>query len=145
MALGPKDNIVAMDKVVPDSKLLVISRNGYGKLTDLNRYRRQGRAGSGIMTLKVTRKTGKVAAAEVIADSDEVYVVSEKAQVLRTNLSEIRSVGRATQGVRIFKAEPGDHVASIACVRGLESTNGDDPPARRNGSGNGKVPKDALL
>ena len=118
--LKNRDRVIAMDIVIDDSKLLVISRKGYGKLTDLNRYRVQGRGGSGIKTLNVTKKTGQVAAAQVIADSDELYVASEKAQVLRTNLSEIRSTGRATQGVTIFKLPPNDAVASIACVRELE-------------------------
>ena len=70
--------------------------------------------------MSVTRRTGKVAAGEVIADSDEVYVVSEQAQVIRTNLSEIRSTGRATQGVRIFNPKEGDAVASISCVGEFE-------------------------
>ena len=99
---------------------MVISRNGFGKITDLNRYRTQGRAGHGIKTLNVTKKTGKLAAAQVIVDSDEVYVVSQKAQVIRTNLSEIRNTGRATQGVTIFKTAPGDYVTSIACVGDFE-------------------------
>jgi len=116
MMLSPKDKIVSMDVVVPDSKLLVISKKGFGKLTDLNRYRRQGRGGRGIKTLNITKKTGTVAAADVIDESTEVYVVSARAQVLRTSLSEIRSTGRATQGVTIFKPAPGDSVASIACV-----------------------------
>ena len=120
MVLAPKDKIVAADIAVQDSKLLVISRNGFGKITDLNRYRRQGRAGHGIKTLNVTKKTGKLAAAQVILDSDEVYIVSQKAQVIRTNLSEIRNTGRATQGVTIFKTPPGDFVTSMACVGDFE-------------------------
>ena len=121
MTLSKKDRIVAMDVVIPDSKLLVIGKRGYGKLTDLNRYRRQGRGGSGILTLKVTRKTGTLAAAEVIADSHQVYVVSRKSLVLRTNLSEIRSTGRATQGVTIFKLDDDDAVSAIACVGELQA------------------------
>lgn len=70
----------------------------------------------GIKTFNITKKTGPVAAADVIDDSKEVYVVSAKAQVLRTSLSEIRSTGRATQGVTIFKPQPGDAVVSISCV-----------------------------
>ena len=145
MTLAGKDRIVAMDVVIPDSKLLVIGRRGYGKLTDLNRYRRQGRGGSGILTLKVTRKTGTLAAAEVIADSDQVYVVSRKSLVLRTNLSEIRSSGRATQGVTIFKLDSGDAVSAIACVGDLEAQ---EPPKAlpdlnvkpgANGRRNGRV------
>ena len=116
ITLKPKDRVISMDVVIPDSKLLVISKQGFGKLTDLNRYRKQSRAGSGILTFNVTKKTNQVAAAEVIADSDEVLVISKKAMVVRTNLSEIRNTGRATQGVRIFKPQSGDSVASIACI-----------------------------
>ena len=151
MTLASKDKIVSMDVVVPDSKLLVISKKGFGKLTDLNRYRRQGRGGVGIKTLNITTKTGPVAAADVIDESTEVYVVSARAQVLRTSLSEIRSTGRATQGVKIFKPEPGDTVASIACVGEFHVPEDEPGPLessangnRRNGSKSGKVPPDKL-
>ena len=146
MSLERKDRIVSADIVIPDSKLLVISKKGFGKLTDLNRYRSQGRGGSGLKTLKITKKTGSVAAAEVIAGSDEVYVVSRKAQVLRTNLSEIRSVGRISQGVTIFRLQPGDAVSSMACVREFELPEEAEvaPVSRTNGKGNGRVPRNAL-
>ena len=142
MDLRTRDVVIAMDVVVPDSKLLVISRKGYGKLTDLNRYRAQGRGGQGVKTLRVTRKTGQVAAAQVITDSDELYLVSSKAKVLRTNLSEIRSTGRAAQGVTIFRLDAGDSVASIACVGELEipdSATG-DVKVSSNGKRNGSIP-----
>ena len=142
MELRQRDVVIAMDVVVPNSKLLVISRKGYGKLTDLNRYKLQGRGGQGVKTLKVTRKTGQVAAAQVITESDELYVVSSKAKVLRTNLSEIRSTGRAAQGVTIFKLEQGDSVASIACVGELEipeSATG-EVEVSSNGKRNGSIP-----
>ena len=122
MKMIKNDKLVAADKVIPDSKLLVVSKNGFGKLTDLNRYRSQKRAGSGIKTLNVTPKTGKVAGSQVIAQSHEVYLVSKQAVMLRTNLSEIRNTGRATQGVTIFKLAKGDSVSSMACVGDL----GDD-------------------
>jgi len=122
MKMTKNDKIVSADKVIPDSKLLVVSKNGFGKLTDLNRYRSQYRAGSGIKTLNITTKTGKVAGAQVIAQSHEVYLVSKQAVMLRTNLSEIRNTGRATQGVTIFKLAKGDSVSSMACVGDL----GDD-------------------
>ena len=133
-----------MSIVEPDSqsKLFVISKKGFGKLTDLKRYRIQGRGGSGIKTLNITRKTGNVAAAQVIDDSDEVYLVSEKAQVLRTSLSEIRSTGRATQGVTIFRMDAGDNVASIACVKHFADTQVtlDISPSVANGTSNGSAP-----
>ena len=97
------------------------------------------------MTLRVTKKTGTLAAAEVIADSDQVYVVSRKSLVLRTNLSEIRNTGRATQGVTIFKLDDDDAVSAIACVGELQT---EDEPKEltdlqakpgANGRRNGRV------
>ncbi|MCI0813247.1 MAG: DNA gyrase subunit A [Chloroflexi bacterium] len=144
MVLSAKDRLVAMDIIKPDSdsRLLVISRLGFGKLTPIGDYRRQGRGGKGIKTFNIRTKTGTVAAAEIVDDSKEVYVVSEQAQVLRTSLSEISSMGRSTQGVTIFKPQPGDAVASIACVSDLGNGNGDDEtdakPAVNGASANGK-------
>ena len=143
MALRPRDRVVSMDIVGPDGRILVISKLGYGKLTPISKYRRQGRAGFGVKTFNITKKTGAVAAAESVDDSTEVYVVSEQAQVLRTSLSEIRSMGRATQGVTIFRPQPGDKVASIACVNDLigpeEALKPADQPSG-NGKGNGQFP-----
>ena len=107
----------------------------------------QGRAGLGIKTFNITKKTGRVAAAEIVDDSKEVYVVSEQAQVLRTNLSEIRSIGRITQGVTIFKPQPGDSVSSIACVKSLDSIEESKEPAPKastNGKGNGQLSLNAI-
>ena len=111
--------VVAMDVARPDSKLLVIGRRGYGKLTEIGEYREQGKAGRGVKTLNTTGKPGPVADAKVIEDGMEIYVVSEQAQVLRTSTSEIRNTGRIAQGVTIFNLRTGDAVASVACVSGL--------------------------
>ena len=140
MSLRPEDEVVSMDVGGPDSRLLVISKLGYGKVTPLSKYNRQNRAGVGLKTFNITRRTGPVAAAEIVDDSKEVYVVSEQAQVLRTNLSEIRSIGRITQGVSIFKPQPGDAVSSIACVKDLEKAEdaAPAPKSRTNGKVNGK-------
>ena len=147
ITLRPKDKVVSMDIGRPDGRLLTISKLGYGKLTPLNSYRTQSRGGLGILTFKTTRKTGLVAAAEVIDDSTEVYLVSENAQVLRTSLSEISSMGRATQGVTIFKPQPGDSVSSIACVRDLSKMYGtEEAPdkASTNGQSDEQMPLDGL-
>ena len=146
MRLDKRDRIVSMDVGTPEARLLVISKLGYGKITSLDKYRVTDRGGKGVKTFNIRSKTGPVADAQIIDDSKEVYVVSEKAQVLRTSLSEIRSMGRATQGVTIFKPAEGDAVASISCVsdlnlsdendKGKASTNG-----RRNGRTNGATPR----
>jgi len=147
MVLSAKDRLVGMDIIKPDgdSRLLVISRLGYGKLTPTSEYRRQGRGGKGIKTFNIRSKTGPVAAAEIVDDSKEVYVVSEQAQVLRTSLSEISSMGRATQGVTIFKPQKGDAVSSIACVSDLDVGSSDDKskgPSANGTSVNGHVTED---
>ena len=156
MKLESKDRVISMDVGTDDTRLLVISKLGYGKITPLSSYRVTGRGGKGIKTFNIRSKTGVVADAQVIDDSKEVYVVSKQAQVLRTSLSEIRSMGRATQGVTIFKPAEGDSVASISCVSDLNLRVDDDPkpanagkklkvkkPANngaRNGRANGSQP-----
>ncbi len=148
MRFKGKDRIVSMDVVSPESRILVVSKLGYGKLTAVSKYRQQSRGGQGVKTINITKKTGRVAAAQVVDDSQEVYLVSEQAQVLRTNLSEIRSVGRVTQGVTIFKMQPGDKVASIACVTDLNKAYQVDKKTGQivatNGKKDGQIPLTGL-
>jgi DNA gyrase subunit A len=139
-----RDIIVAMSIVEPESqsKLFVISKNGFGKLTALKHYRRQTRGGRGLKTFNITSRTGQVAAAEVVTEDMEVYVISEQAQVLRTNLSEISSRSRITQGVTVFKLPKSDAVSSISCCANLPETEEIDVAALNlKLSGNGKSPK----
>ena len=149
MTLADGDRVVSMDVGTPDARLLVISKFGYGKITPLKSYRVTGRGGKGVKTFRITRKTGPIADAQVIDDGKEIYVVSEQAQVLRTSLSEIRSMGRATQGVTIFKPNEGDAVASISCVSDLNfdaDANGGKPGGKTKANGgkaNGKPSKTA--
>ena len=141
--LTQDDRVIGMS-IIPhksDSRLLVISKKGFGKLTPVSKYRKQGRGGKGLQTFDIQpRKTGPVAVAEVVDDSEELYLVSEQAQVLRTNLSEIKTtIGRKAQGVTIFRLDKGDAVASIACVSDL---NAEAEAAKSNGKAkNGKATK----
>ena len=103
----------------PKQYLLVVMENGYGKRTDINQYKVQGRGGSGIKTAKITPKTGPIVMAcklEDIADEEDLIVISRKGQVIRTGVKSISLLGRATQGVRIMRLEDGDKVASGACL-----------------------------
>ncbi|MBM3945198.1 MAG: DNA gyrase subunit A, partial [SAR202 cluster bacterium] len=133
MRLREGDKLITMDIVRDDAKLFVLSRKGYGKLTALKNYKTQSRGGIGLLTLRVTPKTGPVAAASVVDETQQVYLVSEQAQVMRTNLSEISSRGRVTQGVIVFKPDEGDAVSAIACVGEIK----DPPPAALAPSPNG--------
>ncbi|MDO8505190.1 MAG: DNA gyrase subunit A [bacterium] len=97
--------------------LLVISANGYGKRTELSEYKIQGRGGSGILTSKVTAKTGLVIASQIVTDEEnEVIAISKKSQVVRVDIKEIPILGRQTQGVRIMKLREGDSIASLICL-----------------------------
>ena len=139
-----KDYIVGMSTIdsESDSKLFVISKRGFGKLTSLKYYRKQARGGRGLKTFRITGRTGVVAAAEVVTDDLEVYVISKQAKVLRTNLSEISSIGRITQGVTIFKLPSGDSVTSISVCADIEPQEAFDIEALNSQiSGNNRSPK----
>ena len=117
-----KDEKVIGADVIPSGvekglHILVVMANGYGKRTDLKAYKVQNRGGRGIMTAKITSKTGKVVSAHITSEeSKELVAVSRKGQVIRTNIESISVLGRATQGVRIMKVESGDGLASVAMV-----------------------------
>ena len=143
MSLRTGDRVVSMDVGNDDSKLLVVSKLGRGKVNPLSEYRRQGRGGLGLRAFKLTKNTGLIADAQIVDETNEVYLVSENAQVMRTDLSEIRSLtGRITQGVTIFKPRAGDSVSSIACVGDFEIDEDEDPKQTdAKASKNGKNPK----
>jgi len=143
MSLRTGDSVVSMDVGNDDSKLLVVSKLGRGKVNPLSEYRRQGRGGLGLRAFKITKNTGLIADAQIVDETNEVYLVSENAQVMRTDLSEIRSLtGRITQGVTIFKPRAGDSVSSIACVGDFELDEDEDPKQTdAKASKNGKNPK----
>ena len=143
MSLRTGDRVVSMDVGNDDSKLLVVSKLGRGKVNPLSEYRRQGRGGLGLRAFKLTKNTGLIADAQIVDETNEVYLVSENAQVMRTDLSEIRSLtGRITQGVTIFKPRAGDSVSSIACVGDFEIDEDEDQKQTdAKASKNGKKPK----
>jgi DNA gyrase subunit A len=120
MKLAKGDSIVGADVITKDMKnpeFFVVSKNGYGKKTELSEYKVQKRGGSGIKTMKVTPKTGEIITSKVITDDvQEVATISKKSQVIRINAKEIPSLGRQTQGVRIMKLYEGDSIASVTYI-----------------------------
>lgn len=117
MKLDKGDVIVAADKVeggIKSAELLIMTANGYGKKTKLTEYKIQKRGGSGIKTVKVTEKTGKLMIARVVTEEyEELLAMSKDSQVIRTVLTSIPTLGRDTQGVRIMKLREKDSVASF--------------------------------
>jgi DNA gyrase subunit A len=96
--------------------LLIVTENGYGKRTDIADYRKQKRGGSGVKTGKMTDKTGQIIFAKVLSDQEELIVISQKGQVIKTPIASIPKLSRITQGVRLMRLEAGDKVASATCI-----------------------------
>ena len=120
MRLKSKDEIVGMDIISASGgkkEILSVSQLGYGKKTLINQYKVQKRGGSGVKTCKVTPKTGNLVSAQVVDEGEgELIAISKKGQVIRAPLSQIPSLSRATQGVRIMRVAPGDAVASVTLL-----------------------------
>ena len=120
MRLKKNDEIVGMDIITSGAKkpeILSVSSLGYGKKTSVSQYRIQKRGGSGTKTSKVTSKTGPLVSVQVVKDDQvEIIAISKKGQVIRAPLSQIPSLSRATQGVRIMKMNAGDSVASVTLL-----------------------------
>jgi DNA gyrase subunit A len=118
--LGKSDEVIGAHVVKKDWKdahLLTVSAAGYGKRTEISEYKVQDRGGSGILTSKVTTKTGPVIASQVVTEAEEeVIAISKKSQVVRVDLAEVPVLGRQTQGVRIMKLREGDSLASLICL-----------------------------
>ena len=113
------DEVVGMDiiKIKAQGNLLVVTENGYGKKTNLKEYRLQKKGGMGIRAVKITEKTGNLIVSQILTGGEEdLIVVSQKGQVIRTKTSQIPKLSRAAQGVRIMKLEKEDKVASATCI-----------------------------
>jgi DNA gyrase subunit A len=116
--LRPNDRVVGMDIVSSDEeKLLVISVNGYGKITKVANFPSHKRGGVGIKAAVVTAKTGPIIAVRTLeADASEVLMISDKGQTIRIGLKDIPTLGRTTQGVRIMRMAEGDEVSSLGLM-----------------------------
>lgn len=123
--LKGKDEVAGMDlvhegKADANEQILVVMQNGYGKRTALKEYKVQGRGGSGIRTAKITDKTGQAVAAFIVnaaLEQNDIIIISQKGQVIRTPLKSVSVLGRDTQGVRIMRfSEEKDLVASVTFV-----------------------------
>jgi len=116
ITLTGDDRVIGMEVAPPDQDMLVVSENGYGKRTPLKEYPTHHRGGKGMYTMRVTPKTGPIAAIRVVTDDDRLLIMTAGGIVIRVRVSEIRRIGRATEGVRLINLAPDDRVASIERV-----------------------------
>jgi DNA gyrase subunit A len=109
------DEVVAMEMVRPGGgTLLTVVENGYGKRTELDEYRVQSRGGIGIINIQTSERNGRVVGIAYVRGDDEVMFITQQGKILRTRTEDIRTIGRATQGVRLIDVEEGDRVVSVA-------------------------------
>jgi len=114
ITLRDGDEVVAMEVVRADGTILTVAQNGYGKRTGLDEYRLQSRGGVGIINIQTSDRNGKVVGIAYVHDDDELMLISQFGMILRMKAGDIRSIGRATQGVRLIEMEEGDNVVSVA-------------------------------
>ena len=101
----------------PETDILTITENGYGKRTSLDEYPQYNRGGKGVINLKASEKTGKVVSVLEVNEDEELMCITSNGIVIRTSISEISRIGRATQGVRIMKVADDEKVAAITKIK----------------------------
>jgi len=109
------DEVIAMESIIAGGKatLLAITENGFGKRTELDEYRVQIRGGKGVVTYKITPKTGKLVGAKIATDEDDVMLITDTGTIIRLKVKDISILGRPTQGVTLMRTTDGGKVVSI--------------------------------
>lgn len=116
--LGEDDKVIGMESIIAgaNATLLAITENGFGKRTDLEEYRVQNRGGRGVITYKVTQKTGKLVGIRVTDDSNDIMMITDTGTIIRINVKDVSVLGRSTQGVTLMRTNDGGKVVSIELV-----------------------------
>jgi DNA gyrase subunit A len=114
---GPKDEVVGMVTAKPgEQDILVISKNGFGKRSNLEDYRFTNRGGKGVKTINITDKTGDLIAMKAVTDDDDLMIITENGIAIRLAVRGVRVMGRNTQGVRLINLKDGDQIAAATQV-----------------------------
>ncbi|MBT7611494.1 MAG: DNA gyrase subunit A [Bacteriovoracaceae bacterium] len=124
--INNSEKIIGMEIIDDSVEILSVTENGYGKRTSVSQYRKQTRGGKGILAMRLTDKNGQIVAIKPVTDKDDLMIVTNNGQVIRTNISGISLMGRATQGVRIIKLKDGESVVAIEKVAQSEAESESD-------------------
>ena len=119
MRLSEGDEVIGMESIISGSTsatLLAITENGFGKRTELDEYRVQTRGGKGVITYKITPKTGKIVGIRIATENEDVMMITDKGTVIRLKVAEVSVLGRATQGVTLMRTNDGAKVVSIETI-----------------------------
>jgi DNA gyrase subunit A len=132
ITLRDDDVVVAMEVVQPGGTLLTVTERGFGKRTEIDEYRIQSRGGVGVINIGTSVRNGQVVGVSYVEEGDEVLLITQQGMIIRMPTNDVRSIGRATQGVRLIEIETDDKLVSVArLVEKDEPGNNDDitPPA----------------
>ncbi|MBR6767311.1 MAG: DNA gyrase subunit A, partial [Clostridia bacterium] len=116
------DQVVDMCPVFPDMKVLSITENGYGKLTDIEEYRTQQRGGKGIKAMNLTAKTGRLTSQLLATEDEDILLITDDGTIIRMPIGSISTLGRNTQGVRLMRVEDDCKVVCVARAEAEEET-----------------------
>ena len=121
--LDEKDFVIGMESIIAskDATLLAITEHGFGKRTELSEYRVQNRGGRGVITYKVTPKTGNIVGIRIANGDEDVMMITDKGTIIRLKVEEISILGRATQGVTLMRTNDGGKVVSIELIQPEEN------------------------
>lgn len=123
--LNDDEKIIGMEIIDDSVEILSVTANGYGKRTSVSEYRRQTRGGKGILAMKLTDKNGDIIDIKPVTDKDDLMIITDKGQVIRTRISGISLMGRTTQGVRLIKLKEGENVVAVSNVAEEETADSD--------------------
>ncbi len=131
MRLRAGDEVISVAIAAPDSDLLVVTENGYGKRTRVSEYPKKGRGGLGVKTVQLTEARGYLVGARVVRDGYQVMLISNGGTVIKMPVSDVKRLGRATQGVIVMRLREGENVSTLAPVidPGDEDESGENPGA----------------
>ena len=124
--LDDGDYVIGMEVVTDNTTLLVVTENGFGKRTDLEEYKVQTRGGKGVLTYRITEKTGKSIGMMLVSEEDDIILISSDGSIIRMKVNEISILGRATQGVTLMRMSEGNNVVSMARMVNEECPDGTD-------------------
>tara|TARA_Y100001954_G_scaffold98193_1_gene107001 strand:+ start:4560 stop:7028 length:2469 start_codon:yes stop_codon:yes gene_type:complete len=124
IAINEDEKIIGMELIDDNVEILSVTENGYGKRTISSQYRKQSRGGKGILAMRLTEKNGEIVQIKPVTDKDDLMIITDKGQVIRTKIAGISLLGRTTQGVRIIRLKASEKVVAVEKIADPENPSG---------------------
>lgn len=129
MSLDDGEEVIGMEIIDDNSEILTVTSRGYGKRSAAEEYRKQSRGGKGILAMKLTEKTGEIMGILPVTDKDDLMIITDKGQVIRTKISGISLLGRNTQGVRLINVKPDEKVVAVEKIAESDEETSEGEPS----------------